>query len=84
MTLPFGYGILFTKMGKHLSATIGCNSMYLPYDTGFGFACCICGGENSVGGSAHKKKEEVQQIKYTKPDTLPETAERKEDDEKAA
>ena len=30
------------------------------------------------------KKEEVQQIKYTKPDTLPETAERKEYDEKAA
>ena len=58
--------------------------MYLPYDTGFGSACCICGGENSVGGSAHKKKEEVQQIKYTKPDTLPETAERKEYDEKAA
>ena len=58
--------------------------MYLPYDTGFGFACCICGGEISVGGSAHKKKEEVQQRKYTKPDTLPETAERKEYDEKAA
>lgn len=58
--------------------------MYLPYDTGFGFAYCICGGENSVGGSAHKKKEEVQQIKYTKSDTLPETAERKEYDEKAA
>ena len=30
------------------------------------------------------KKEEVQQIKYTKSDTLPETAERKEYDEKAA
>lgn len=58
--------------------------MYLPYDTGFGFAHYICGGENSVGGSAHKKKEEVQQIKYTKSNTLPETAERKEYDEKAA
>ena len=58
--------------------------MYLPYDTGFGFAHCICGGENSVGGSAHKKKEEVQQIKYTKSNTLPETAERKEYDEKAS
>lgn len=58
--------------------------MYRPGGTGFGFAYRICGGENSVGGSAHKKKEEVQQIKYTNSDTLPETAERKEYDEKAA
>ena len=53
--------------------------------SGGGFACRMrWRGQRYVGGSAHKKKEEVQQIKYTKSDTLPETAERKEYDEKAA
>ena len=58
-----------------------------------GLLCCPaavllagCGdGDRDVSAvSAHKKKEEVQQIKYTKSNTLPETAERKEYDEKAA
>ena len=58
-----------------------------------GLLCCLaavllagCGdGDRDVSAvSAHKKKEEVQQIKYTKSNTLPETAERKEYDEKAA
>ena len=42
--------------------------MYLPYDTGFGFAHCICGGENSVGGSAHKKRrsttDKIYQVEH--------------------
>ena len=58
-----------------------------------GLLCCLAavllagcgdGDRDASAVSAHKKKEEVQQIKYTKSDTLPETAERKEYDEKAA
>ena len=38
LRLPLGYDILFMKMWKRLSTTVGGNTMYRPCDTGFGFA----------------------------------------------
>ena len=31
--------------------------MYLPYDTGFGFAHCICGGETASAAALTRKKK---------------------------